>query len=1120
MRDTAVFRKLDQYINRKLSIQVLRQVILGISGFGLLALFFLFIEYNVYLSPEIKPVIFYGFTIGSVAFFSLSILPKILQYFNLFRRQSYTSAASEIGKHYPEIQDKLLNIIELYNNSYGSKLQIELREQAIIQKIQASAQYSFRSIFPFSSLRRQLFYIAPVLIVSIGVLIINKNIFTEASERLVRYNTNYTPPAPFEFEHNIPDEIEKNKPFEIKLSTPGYSSVDPYTVIINGQAYSMKVNQHIHTFYLPTIKENLEIQFQVGKYFSEVYQVTAIGKSSISDILVTVNPPIYTGQPSVTYQKLQNITVLEGSRLEYSIQVENAQSVDFRTSSDSIIQKFERNNNQYQASITALTDAQYQLFCNQGNTEYSTSYKHNISVITDEYPQVEMAIFLDSFNLSSTIVAIDYSDDYGINSSYFSIQLEGKINRIPVKIKRNAISGNQTFTLEDIFKEIPEGSFQLAFSAIDNDAIHNGKKSSTGFQPIYLPTKQELLAKSDKQDKEIDKALREKIQQVKALKAELKEFKEEVKREGDNNWMKQDQLNELLKQKQQLNKDLEKLAEQFNQRNELKEQTRKENQKSQLEEQLEDLFTELNDPKEQELLEKIQDLLGKMDKEEMIDQLDEMEMSQEQAEQSLEQLEQLFEKLQVEQKTSELIDKLNDLSKEQEDLKNEVAESESQDKQKNQDNKKENQKNPSQDDLAKQQEEIEDKFSEIQKELDQLENMNEQMKKPLLDELSDLQEQAEETKENIENSKENLQKGNNKSAQKQQKKSTEQMEEMAESLQEQMDGNQMEQLQIDMAAVKQLLENLVSVSKDQEDVMETIRIVSTQLPKYREQTRRQFDIVRKQEMISDSLIALGKRVPQINGAVRKQLQAIDYNIEKVPASLAEKQKGEAMNYQQYVMTAQNELAVLLDDVLQNMQQEMSSKMKGTQNCQKPGSGQKMPGLMQQQQQLSQEMQQAEEKMKKEGGKKPGQSGRGGSSEQLAKMARQQAEIRRAIQKMIEEKQSTGEGTGNLRKLAEEMEKVEEDIIFNNIRKETFERQRDIMVRMLESEKAEREQRESPERESQLGFKSNRRQPAGLEEYLRKRNQSIDQYNTIPGSLKPEYNKLTEEYFKHLQPLNR
>ena len=145
--------------------------------------------------------------------------------------------------------------------------------------------------------------------------------------------------------------------------------------------------------------------------------------------------------------------------------------------------------------------------------------------------------------------------------------------------------------------------------------------------------------------------------------------------------------------------------------------------------------------------------------------------------------------------------------------------------------------------------------------------------------------------------------------------------------------------------------------------------------------------------------------------------------------------------------------------------------------------------------------------------KPGTGGMPGMSKQLAQLAAQQAAIRKEMQRAAQELNKDGKGSGNgLQKLAEEMEKTEKDIVNRNITQETINRQQEIMVRLLEAEKAERERELDQKRESQEGRDMPHTDPARFFDYQRSKERESELLRTVPPGLKPYYKQKVNEYF--------
>ena len=154
-----------------------------------------------------------------------------------------------------------------------------------------------------------------------------------------------------------------------------------------------------------------------------------------------------------------------------------------------------------------------------------------------------------------------------------------------------------------------------------------------------------------------------------------------------------------------------------------------------------------------------------------------------------------------------------------------------------------------------------------------------------------------------------------------------------------------------------------------------------------------------------------------------------------------------------------------------------------------------------------------------GGKQPGQNGMPmpGNSEQLAKMAAQQEALRREMEKLANEMNEDGTGAGDaLKKIARDMEENERDIINRNFDMETIRRQQEIMTRLLEHEKAEREREKDNKRESSEAKNQEFSNPEEFFEYKKKKEQEVELLKTVPPSLRTYYKNKVNQYFNSFE----
>jgi hypothetical protein len=304
--------------------------------------------------------------------------------------------------------------------------------------------------------------------------------------------------------------------------------------------------------------------------------------------------------------------------------------------------------------------------------------------------------------------------------------------------------------------------------------------------------------------------------------------------------------------------------------------------------------------------------------------------------------------------------------------------------------------------------------------------------------------------------------------------------------------------------------------------MENLRVIERDDPKYVELGQRQKKLEDDSKMVEDSLFALSKRVVQIESIVNEEIGKINQNIEKAIADIGERMTANATTRQQYVMTSYNNLALLLDEALQQMQMQMANQMPGKGNCENPGgqgsgkSGDKMSKLQEQMGKKLEEMQKALEKGNQNGGRKPGM-GNQGMSKEIAKMAAEQAAIRREIEKMAQKLNEQGKGEGKgLEEIAEQMEENEKDLVNEDITRETLRRQQDILTRLLESEKAEREREYDNKRESNSPNSYEKSNPEEYLEYNRRKAREVELLRTVPPDLKPYYKDRVNDYFLNFE----
>jgi hypothetical protein len=333
------------------------------------------------------------------------------------------------------------------------------------------------------------------------------------------------------------------------------------------------------------------------------------------------------------------------------------------------------------------------------------------------------------------------------------------------------------------------------------------------------------------------------------------------------------------------------------------------------------------------------------------------------------------------------------------------------------------------------------------------------------------------------------------------------MEKLAEQLKESQQEGEEEEAKTNATELRKILENLLSTSFAQEKVLLSLKKMNNNDPSYVGNVQQQNTIKDNMKTIADSLFSLSKRVPQIQSTVNSEVEKINFNIEKSIDFLGDRRTAEANRSQQLAMTSINNLALMLNEALEQLQ-----KPKG----QSSGKGKKqsMKDLQKMQEQLNQKMQNARDKMQKEGNM--GTVPKGQMSQEFAKMAQQQQMIREALQKVNKEQNKDGKGSlGNLNQLVEEMKKTEMDLVNKKIAEETMNRQKNLNTKLLDADKAQREQDEDSKRESKAAKEFPASYKQMFDKFIKQQQSESELIQKLPPNLNYYYKNKIAEYFKLL-----
>ena len=1118
--------KLDAFIRKYYANKLIKGTIIFLTVVLLYVLTVSVSEYFFYMPSWLRLIIAGVFIVCGLAALTIWIIIPLTKMAKLGKLISHEQAAVIIGQHFSDdVSDKLLNILQLKRNTDTHASQ-ELIIASIDQKAKKISTVPLVSAIDLSKNKKYLPYFLPVLLVGIFILVAAPNVFKESSERLLQPTKSFERPAPFSFV--IQDEelrVTRNDDLPVSVDIIGDALPSDVSVVVGNDMIPMsskEQNKFNYTF--RNITEPIEFKFFAAGYYSKPYRVDVLQKPILKSFAIDVDYPAYTGKEDERLTSLSDMTVPIGSSVSWQLVAEYADDVAIRLGSGES-RSLKTTKGKYNTQYRFLKDTTYTLLLSNTETNIVDSLTYFVKVIPDEHPVLQLQEIRDT--VSGTQILLDGSagDDYGISKITFNYTITNEQNTevakksIPLKITAGALTRFQHyFDIQDLGL-VSGQKLSYYIEAWDNDAVHGSKSTRSELMTYNMFSSNQLDSAMNANAKQINAGISNSSQNAEKLQDQYKELENKLAQSKGMDFEQQQALQNMMQMQEDMQNDLKAVKKRFDEQIRQSKQKEYSQNLKDKQEQLKEQMDNLLNKELQEQMKKLQELMAKLNKQQAMKTMKQLQEQNKLFNMDMERMKQLMKKMEMQMRMEDMANKMDELAKEELDLK-----------------KKTDEGKKGSDELAKEQAELKKELdSALAKDMKEMEKLNEQLKQQ--QNFNKERELAKNAQSKMQESKESLEKGSNSKASPSQQSAAENLQSMAQNMRSAAGSMDVEQLEKDIKAVRQILTNLMRLSFDQENLISDIQNLNIASNNYVAKQHEQNRLHENSKMIRDSLFEMSKDMFSLKKTVNKETTELEKNMHATVDAIENRRIGEAVTKQQYVMTHTNNLALMLNEVLSNLLSMQSQSKQGKAgSCNKPGGKTPKPGIsdqlsdvITQQKNLGGMMKQFENAQQMRKGAQPGkeqgsqnkkqgsQSGENMTAEELAMLAQQQAAIRRQIEELSQ--RLNGEGTPQyyreLREIQEEMDKNETQLVNKMFNSELFMRHQEILTRMLEVEKSVREQKQDDKRSSKTAKDISRPVPPELEKYIKDENGLKEQYKTVPPVLRPYYKKVVEDYYKQL-----
>jgi hypothetical protein len=1050
------------------------------------------LEYVSWFPPKGRFVLFLFLLLGSAFVAVYYFLIPLINLIRFRKKMSMEQASVLIGRFFPEIKDKLLNTIQLSN-----QMEAEADNALLAATIeQRSARLSPIRFSDAVNLRGNLKWLGVFfgsLLLLVLLMVFLPSFAVQPTQRIVNYGQEYEKPLPYQVEIEQ-DDIETTQGKEVKFNirVTGDRIPDAFYVKSDlGQQLMTKNSTNDFSYTFKNLYNDLDFIVIGGDYTSHPLHIKVHPNPTLLSYRCDVRYPTYIHRQNENLEGKTRFIVPQGTQLTFSFTTRDTEQV--LVTRDSIITDLTAQNDIFEYPFVATQSTKFEVAIQNAWNQNLDPLPFSVDVQPDAYPDIRVESFDEQLSTDVYFSGL-ITDDYGFSRLTFNCKVKEPLEKnivksVPLDLKQTRTSFFYRFNMDSL-GIMPGQNMEVYFEVWDNDGFHGPKSKRSETFTYYKPSESALDSIANEQAEDIMERLEQKSQEADKLQDAIEKMLQDLLQKKDLDWSDKEKMKELMEKQKEIQDEWNRLQEEQEKMSDfMKEHDLGNEDLIKKQEQINKLFDEVIPEELKKMMEQIDKLLEEMPREQMQQMLKDIKKNNQSMQELLDRNLSLLEQLKMEKDLNDLANKLDKLGEElqKQDTENQNKEGEETDQ--------------------KTAEEAKEEFDKMMDELDQLLEKNQDLQQPFnMEKDEEMQESIE---QDLDDAMQNEQSGDQQQSKQQKQNAGQKMQQMAQNMMMQMQMQGMEQMAEDAHLLRILLENVVHASHEQEALMTEIGRLRTDDPSIVEKIVHQKEVADNFNMVRDSLRNLAMRQPSVQNFVFDELHLIENQTENALKQLNDLHLSQATRHQQTAMMSMNNLALMLAESLENLENSMES-MGMPMSCPnpKPGQGQNMKNMQQMQQQLSNQLKQLQQQMEKSGQQMPNSM-----SEEFARMAAEQEMLRQGMQQMLNDMKENGQlGDDGLNEIIKDMEKLEEELVNKKINRQMIERSQRIESRMLESQKAQekREQEEKRKSNEYKGSHFDRQIDEQLYEQSLKKNQEF--LRTNPIEYAPYYQEKINEYY--------
>ena len=1041
------------------------------------------------------------------------LLPKLMQ----GKRKTDDVVALEVGGHFPDIRDRLLNVLQVVRQMRGQShpdFSPELVDASFASVAGAFDGLALEPVVdtrPVRSAMKVTLFMTALCFAAFALL---PSTMFEAVGRIVQFRTDFAPPAPFEF-LVTPGDAEAVKGEEVLLTARTSAMIDPGVDLYIAEEGEENFNRvatdrdssGLYTHRIPAVRTSFTYYAEANGFRSTKYRVEVVDRPFVRLMRLHLTFPSYTGlSPRYLEDNAGDVTALAGTQIAFEIAFNKEIASAVIVVNDSQDVPIAVDGEKGTAQLRMRQDARYAIRIVDGNGIPNASpITYTLRVVPDMSPRVTVIDPGKNIDIDESMrlpMLMEIADDFGFTSMRLMYRLAGSRYEkaqeeytaivLPLPSARAAeMEVPYIWNLASLGL-VPEDVVSYYVEVYDNDNVNGPKMGRSEVYMLRLPSMEEMFARADDEQENAIEDLQQTLQKAEDIRKEMENLQREMKKENQDklDWQQKKKLEELmqrqdqmLKEVQQINEKMQNLKSDMQQQNLISEETLRRY------EEMQELMKQIDAPELRKMMERMNKAMEQLSPEQLKEAMENFTLNEEQFKQSIERTIELLKRIQIEQKVDELTKRAEDLANKQEELAKKTENADPKDQKEL-------------DRLAQEQRDLQKQAEDMQRELGQLQKMMQEFPQEMpLQEMQDAQSQLNlsQMQAQMNNAAGMCQGGNCQGASQQQKKMSEEMKKFQKKM-EQMKKKLSENMQkVVQKGFEKALKQLLDLSMQQEELKNRVAQLPVNSQQYRDATREQLRIGEQLNNTANELMELAKKTFAVNKKMGEHIGKAMKQMRDATQSMQGRDQMSGGQQQGGAMAELNEAA-----------KEIAKAMNSSQSSSSSGGS-----LSQQLQQMAQQQQMINEQSQQMGKM---------TQQQMAQQQRllgQQKAVQKTLQDLKEEARNSEEGKkllGDLDRIAQDMQEVVRDMQQNDINPNTLQRQERILSRLLDASRSMRERDWEKKRRSRSGSDITRKSPGQIDPTLLNAEDGIrrDLQQAIDEGYSRDYEERIRKYFDALQ----